>query len=218
MGAFPAFQIAPPLPFIPEHMHGEMFVAIVACWAGPLEEGERQFRPFHEVAEVKAELVGPVPYPAINAAFDGLFPKGIRQYWKGNFVKELSDGAIAAHVEHGPKAPTMSSTMHLYPIDGACHRVGPHDTAFGHRDANWSMVIVSAWTDPADDAANTRWVRDYAEALSPFSERGGYINFMAADDDDRIKANYGENYDRLVEVKRKFDPGNLFRLNQNIRP
>ena len=151
MGAFPAFQIAPPLPFIPEDRHGDTFVAIVACWSGPPEEGEERFRPFHEVAEVKAELVGRVPYPAINAAFDGLFPKGIRQYWKGNFVKELSDEAIAAHVEHGPKAPTVSSTMHLYPIDGACHRVAPDATAFGHRDANFAMVVVSAWEDPADD-------------------------------------------------------------------
>ena len=218
MGAFPAFQVAPPLPFIPEDRHGDLFVAIVACWAGPPEEGERQFRRFHEVAEVKAELVGPVPYPAINAAFDGLFPKGIRQYWKGNFVKELSDEAIAAHVEHGSKTPTVSSTMHLYPIDGACHRVGADETAFGHRDANFAMVVVSAWGDPADDEANTQWVRDYSDAISPHSEQGGYINFMAADDDTRIQANYGQNYDRLVAVKRKYDPDNLFKVNQNIKP
>ena len=218
MGAFPAFQIAPPLPFIPEDRHGDMFVAIVACWAGPLDEGERQFRAFHEVAEVKAELVGPIPYPAINAAFDALFPKGIRQYWKGNFVKELTDEAIAAHVEHGPNAPTVSSTMHLYPINGACHRVAPGDTAFGHRDANFAMVIVSAWGEPADDDDNIRWVRDYSAAIAPHSEAGGYINFMDGDDVDRVRANYGQNYDRLLEVKRKFDPENLFRINQNIAP
>lgn len=218
MGAFPAFQIAPPLPFIPEDRHGDMFVAIVACWSGSPEEGEKRFKPFHDVAEVKAEHVGPVPYPAINAAFDGLFPKGIRQYWKGNFVRELSDGAIAAHVEHGPKAPTASSTMHLYPIDGACHDVAPTDTAFGHRDANWSMVVVSAWEDPADDAANIGWVRGYSEAMTPHSEAGGYINFMDADDDNRVPANYGVNYDRLVAVKRTYDPDNLFRVNQNIAP
>jgi FAD/FMN-containing dehydrogenase len=218
MGAFPAFQIAPPLPFIPEERHGDMFVAIVACWAGDAAEGERRFKAFHEVAEVKAEHVGLVPYPAINAAFDGLFPKGIRQYWKGNFVKELSDEAIAAHVEHGPNAPTVSSTMHLYPIDGACHRVGQDETAFGHRDANFSMVVVSAWGDPGDDEANRKWVRDYSDAVTPYSEQGGYINFMAADDDTRVAANYGYNYDRLIEVKRKYDPGNLFHQNQNIQP
>jgi FAD/FMN-containing dehydrogenase len=218
MGAFPAFQIAPPLPFIPEDRHGDMFAAIVACWSGPPEEGERRFKAFHDVAEVKAEMVGPVPYPAINAAFDGLFPKGIRQYWKGNFVKELTDDAIAVHVEHGPNAPTMSSTMHLYPINGACHRVAPDATAFGHREANFSMVVVSAWADPSDDEANIGWVRDYSHAIAPHSEVGGYINFMDGDDNERIRANYGGNYDRLVEVKRTYDPGNLFRVNQNIVP
>jgi FAD/FMN-containing dehydrogenase len=218
MGAFPAFQIAPPLPFIPEDRHGDMFMAIVACWSGDPAEGERQFKAFHDVAEVKAEMVGAIPYPAINAAFDGLFPPGIRQYWKGNFVKELTDDAIAAHVRHGPQAPNASSTMHLYPINGACHRVDPSATAFGHRDANFSMVILSASEDPADDAADTKWVRDYADAVAPHSEVGGYVNFMDDDDGSRVRANYGSNYDRLVQIKRAYDPGNLFRINQNIAP
>ena len=218
MGAFPAFQIAPPLPFIPEDRHGDMFVAIVACWAGDPAEGERQFKAFHDVAEVKAEMVGPVPYPAINAAFDGLFPPGIRQYWKGNFVKELTDEAIAAHVQHGPNAPTVSSTMHLYPINGACHDVAGDATAFGHRDANFSMVVLAASNDPADDDAHTKWVRDYSDAVAPYSEPGGYINFMDDDDSGRVRDNYGGNYDRLVEIKRRYDPENLFRVNQNIAP
>ena len=218
MGVFPAFQIAPPLPFIPENRHGDMFVALVACWSGDPAEGERQFKAFHDVAEVKAEMVGPVPYPAINAAFDGLFPTGIRQYWKGNFVKDLTDAAIAAHVQHGPNAPTVSSTMHLYPINGACHRVAPNATAFGHRDANFSMVILAASDKPEDDDANTRWVRDYSDAVAPHSEVGGYVNFMDDDDQDRIRANYGENYDRLRDIKRKYDPDNVFRMNQNIAP
>ena len=218
MGAFPAFQIAPPLPFIPEDRHGDMFAAIVACWSGDPEEGERQFKAFHDVAEVKAEMVGPIPYPAINAAFDDLFPKGIRQYWKGNFVKELTDEAIAAHVEHGPNAPTVSSTMHLYPINGACHRVDADATAFGHRDANFSMVIIAASDDPSEDEANTKWVRDYSDAIAPHSEVGGYVNFMDDDDDERVRANYGSNYDRLVDIKRKYDPDNVFKVNQNIVP
>jgi FAD/FMN-containing dehydrogenase len=216
MGVFPAFQIAPPLPFIPEDRHGDMFVALVACWAGPVDEGEAAFKPFHEAAEVVAEHVGPVPFPAINAAFDGLFPKGMRQYWKGNYVRELTDDAIAVHVEHGPKAPTMSSTMHLYPIDGACHRVGRDDTAFGHRDANFSMVIVSGWENSADDDANVRWVRDYSSAITPHSLAGGYVNFMSEDDGGRARANYGSNYERLVQIKHHYDPDNVFRVNQNI--
>jgi FAD/FMN-containing dehydrogenase len=218
MGAFPAFQLAPPLPFIPEDRHGDMFAAIVACWSGDPADGERQFKAFHDVAEVKAEHVGPVPYPAINAAFDGLFPPGIRQYWKGNFVKELTDEAIAAHVQHGPNAPSVSSTMHLYPINGASQRVAPDATAFGHRDASFSMVILAASDDPANDDANTKWVRDYSDAVAPHSEPGGYVNFMDDDDEERVRANYGVNYDRLVEMKRKYDPDNLFRVNQNIAP
>ncbi len=218
MGAFPAFQIAPPLPFIPEDRHGDMFAAIVACWAGPLEEGEAQFRPFHEFAEVKAEMVGPVPFPAANGAFDGLFPKGLRQYWKGNYVGALTDEAIAVHAEHGPRAPTASSTMHLYPIDGACHRVAPDATAFGHRDANFSMVIVGGWEDPGADERNVQWVRDYSAAIAPHSQEGGYVNFLDADDQNRVKANYGANYQRLLDIKRKYDPDNVFHVNQNIVP
>jgi len=218
MGAFPVFQIAPPLPFIPEDRHGDMFVGIVACWSGDPADGERQFKAFHDVAEVKAEMVGPVPYPAINAAFDELFPTGIRQYWKGNFVKELTDEAIAAHVQHGPNAPTVSSTMHLYPINGACQDVADDATAFGHRDANFSMVVLAASDDPADDEAHTKWVRDYSDAIAPHSEPGGYINFMDDDDGGRVRDNYGGNYDRLVELKRRYDPDNFFRINQNIAP
>jgi FAD/FMN-containing dehydrogenase len=218
MGGFPAFQVAPPLPFIPEDRHGDMFVALVACWAGDPAEGEKMFKPFHDVAAVKAEHVGPVPFPAINAAFDGLFPKGIRQYWKGNYVKELTDAAIAEHIKHGPNAPGVSASMHLYPIDGACKRVAPDATAFGHRDANFSMVMLAASDDPADDEKNIKWVRDYSDALAPHSEQGGYINFMDDDDGDRVKANYGANYDRLLSIKRQYDPGNLFSVNQNIVP
>jgi FAD/FMN-containing dehydrogenase len=218
MGAFPAFQIAPPLPFIPKDRHGDMFAAIVACWAGPLKEGEARFKPFHDVAEVKAELVGPTPFPAINGAFDGLFPKGLRQYWKGNYVTELTDAAIAVHVRHGPKAPTPSSTMHLYPINGACHEVASGATAFGHRDANFSMVIVAGWDDPRADEANIRWVRDYSAAITPHSQEGGYVNFVDADDGGRVPANYGANYRRLVEIKRKYDPDNIFHVNPNIVP
>jgi FAD/FMN-containing dehydrogenase len=217
MGVFPAFQIAPPLPFIPEDRHGDMFVALIACWTGPVEEGEAAFKAFHEVAEVKAEMVGPVPFPAINAAFDGLFPKGLRQYWKGNYVKELTDDAIAVHVEHGPKAPTMSSTMHLYPIDGAPHRVSQDSTAFGHRDANWAMVILAGGDDPAADESNIKWVRDYSDAIAPHSQEGGYVNFMSEDDSDRTEAGYGANYARLAEVKRRYDPDNVFHVNQNIK-
>ncbi|HEV8564757.1 MAG TPA: FAD-binding oxidoreductase [Actinomycetota bacterium] len=217
-GGFPAWQIAPPLPFIPEDRHGDTFMAFVACWAGPIEEGESVLKPFHDVAPVVAEMVGEMPYPALNSAFDALVPPGLQHYWKANFVKELTDDAIAAHLQHGPNVPAVNSTMHIYPINGACHRVAPDATAFAYRDASFATVIAGMWPDPAHNDANTRWVRDYYDATAPLSEEGGYINFMAGDDQRRIKANYRGNYDRLVEVKRAYDPDNVFHLNQNIQP
>ena len=218
MGVFPAFQIAPPLPFIPEDRHGDTFIALVACWAGPVEEGGKAFQPFHDVAPVVAEHVGPMPYPALNSAFDGLYPSGLQHYWKAAFVKELTDDAIAAHETHGPDVPVVNSTVHIYPINGAAGRVAPDTTAFAYRDANFATVIAGMWPEPSQNEANTAWVRNYYDAIAPHSEEGGYINFMSGDDQDRIRANYKGNYDRLVQVKRAYDPDNLFHVNQNIAP
>ncbi|MGN6431479.1 MAG: FAD-binding oxidoreductase [Gaiellaceae bacterium] len=217
-GGFPGWQIAPPLPFIPEERHGDTFLIFVACWAGPIDQGEAALAPLREVAPVVAEHVGPLPYPALSSAFDALYPAGLQHYWKANFVKELTDEAIAAHLEHGPKVPAVSSTVHIYPINGAVHDVAPDATAFAYRDANFATVIAGMWPDAADNDANIAWVRGFYEATAPLSEEGGYINFMAGDDQDRIRANYKGNYDRLVEIKRKYDPDNTFRVNQNIRP
>jgi FAD/FMN-containing dehydrogenase len=218
LGAFFAFQIAPPLPFIPEERHGETMCLIVTCWSGPVEDGPAAIAPLLEIAPVVASGVDVMPYPALNSAFDELLPKGLQHYWKAAFVKELTDDAIAAHVECGPRVPCVESTMHLYPINGACHRVGPDETAFAHRDANFACVIAGMWPDPADNKRNTAWVRDYYEAVSPHSEAGGYVNFMASDDQGRVRDNYGRNYDRLLEVKRRYDPENVFHMNQNIDP
>jgi FAD/FMN-containing dehydrogenase len=217
-GGFPAFQIAPPLPFVPEARVGEPFVAVVSCYNGSVEEGERIIAGLREVAAPVAEHVGPMPYPAINSAFDPLVPPGLQHYWKAAFVTELTDEAIAAHVEHGARVPVVNSTMHIYPINGAVHDVAPDATAFGHRDAHFATVIAGMWPDPADNEANTRWVRDYHAAIAPHSQPGGYTNFASADDAGKVAENYGANYERLREVKRAWDPGNLFRLNQNIAP
>ena len=218
LGAFPAFQIAPPLPFIPQDRHGDTLIAIVTCWAGPPAEAEKALRPLREVAPIVAEAIGPMPYPALNSAFDALVPPGLQHYWKANFNTELTDAAIDAHLVHGPRVPTVNSTVHIYPINGACHRVAADATAFSYRDASFATVIAGMWPDPAQNTANTQWVRDYYQATAPHSEEGGYINFMAADDQDRIAANYKGNYPRLVEIKRKYDPDNLFHVNQNIKP
>jgi FAD/FMN-containing dehydrogenase len=218
-GGFPAWQIAPPLPFIPEERHGETMLAFVGCWAGALDEGEAVLAPMRDAAPVVAEHVGPMPYPALNSAFDALYPPGgLQHYWKANFVTELTDAAIDAHLEHGPKVPVVNSTVHIYSINGAANRVASDATAFAYRDATFATVIAGMWPDAADNEDNIKWVRDYYDATAPLSEEGGYVNFMSGDDQERIKANYKGNYDRLVDVKRKYDPDNLFHLNQNITP
>jgi berberine-like enzyme len=159
-----------------------------------------------------------MPYPAINSAFDALVPPGLQHYWKAAFARELTDGAIEAHIEHGPGLPAVNSTIHIYSINGACNRVPVGNTAFSHRDATFATVIAGMWPDPAANDANISWVRDYYAALAPHSDDAGYINFMSSDDQGRIEANYRANYDKLVAVKRAYDPGNLFHLNQNIAP
>lgn len=217
-GGFPAFQIAPPLPFVPQDRVGEPFVAVVSCWTGSAAEGEQVLDGLRQVARPVAEHVGPMPYAALNSAFDGLVPPGLQHYWKAAFVRELTDDAIAAHMEHGPKVPTVNSTVHLYPINGAVHDIAADATAFGHRDAAFAPVIAGMWPDPADNERNTAWVREYHAAIAPHSEEGGYVNFASADDQPRAGANYGANHARLREVKRRYDPDNLFHLNQNIQP
>ncbi|KQP74053.1 oxidoreductase [Microbacterium sp. Leaf288] len=217
-GGFPAFQIAPPLPFVPEDRAGEPFVAVVFCINGPASKAEKMVQGFRDVAKPVAEMVGPMPYPAMNGLFDGLVPPGLQHYWKAAFLDELTSESVAAHMEHGPRVPTVNSTVHFYPINGACHDVASDATAFGHRDANFALVIAGMWPDPTQNTANTAWVKDYYAAIEPFSQPGGYINFASQDDQPKASSNYGANYDRLRAVKRAFDPDNMFHLNQNIVP
>jgi FAD/FMN-containing dehydrogenase len=218
LGMFPAFQIAPPLPFIPPADHGKTFCILVCCWAGRPEDAEKIFAPIRKVGPIAAEMVSPMPYPTLNGLFDPLLPAGLQHYWKAAFATNLTDGAIKAHLEYGPKVPVVNSTMHIYPINGAAGRVASDATAFAYRDAKFATVIAGMWPDPADNEKNTKWVKDYYKALQPHSSSGGYVNFMAGDDQGRVRDNYKGNYDRLVTIKRKYDPGNLFHMNQNIKP
>jgi FAD/FMN-containing dehydrogenase len=216
LGAFFAWQIAPPLPFIPEERHGETMCAIIACWSGDMDKGEAALSPLMNAAPVVAHAVGPWPYPALNSAFD--LPSGLQHYWKANFVEQISDDLIDAHLAHGPKVPTVESTMHIHVINGAVDDVDADATAFGNRDANFSVVIAGVWPDPRDNEANIAWVRDYYAATAPFSRDGGYINFQSAEDDATAPENYGASYARLRQIKKRCDPDNLFRVNQNIPP
>jgi FAD/FMN-containing dehydrogenase len=218
MGLFPAFQIAPPLPFIAESDVGKTFIAIVSCWSGSAGEADAEMAKIREAAPIVAEMVAPMPYYVMNGLFDPLYAPGLQHYWKASFATELTDGAIAAHAEFGPQVPALTSTMHIYPINGATHRVKPDATAWGHRDASFATVIAGMWPEPAENAKNTKWVKDYYKALEPHSQAGGYINFMADDDQGRVKDNYGPHYEKLRTIKRKYDPGNLFHMNQNIKP
>ncbi|MDX1493788.1 MAG: FAD-binding oxidoreductase [Longimicrobiales bacterium] len=218
-GGFFAFQIAPPLPFIPEDRHGDTLCLVVTSWSGRPEEAEDVIGPVRGAGPVVAEHVGTMPYPALQSAFDALVPAGLRHYWKSDFVRELTDEAVDLHLEHGPRVPTMTSTMHIYPMDGAVQDVAADETAFGHRDADFSVNIAGMWADPDADQEHVSWVRDYYDAIHPHSGyEGGYTNFMAADDQERVKENYGPSYDRLARVKAAWDPDNLFRMNQNIEP
>jgi FAD/FMN-containing dehydrogenase len=218
LGGFAGFHMAPPLPFLPEDWHFKNICLAVVCWAGPVDDGEKMVQPFLDVAEPVGAHVGAMPYPALNTAFDDLVPKGLQHYWKSSFARELSDGAIAAHVEHGAKVPSIQTAVHLYPLNGAPQRVGIGETAFAYRDVGFSPVIAGMWENPADNDANIAWVRGYHEALRPYSVEGGYVNFMDGDDQSRAEANFGPNYERLARVKATYDPDNVFHVNHNIPP
>jgi hypothetical protein len=159
-----------------------------------------------------------MPHPVLQSMFDGLYPPGLQCYWKADFINELSDEAIAIHAKHGGAVPTVQSTTHFYPVDGAASRVGKNDTAWSYREAKWGQVILAADADPANNDSNIAWVRDYWDAVHPFSAGGGYLNMMMDEGNDRVMASYRDNYARLVQVKNRYNPDNLFRVNQNIRP
>lgn len=218
LGALFAFTMAPPLPFLPEAWHGRPVSAVIACWSGALEEGEKAVAPIKKWGKVVGAYVGRMPHPVINMLFDPLLPPGLQHYWKGSFARQLPDEAIRAHLEHAEKVPCIESSTLIYPMDGECHRVPRDGTAYAYREARFSTVFGGAWRNPADNKRNMRWVRQYHEALRPHSEEGGYVNFMAGDDQERVRTNYGENYDRLVKIKGRYDPTNLFRVNHNIKP
>ncbi|HRO69426.1 MAG TPA: BBE domain-containing protein, partial [Chitinophagaceae bacterium] len=164
------------------------------------------------------DFVGPISVPALQTLFDGLYPPGLLWYWKADFIKDLSPEAIDIHVKYGSELPTPLSSMHLYPVNGAASKPGKTETAWNYRDANYALVIVGVDPNPVNKNKITNWARDYWNAHHPYSAGGAYINFMMEEGEDRIKATYGDNYKRLAEIKTKYDPENLFRVNQNIKP
>ncbi len=218
LNGFLAFLVVPPAPPFPEKLHNRKMCGIVWCYTGPHDKAESVFSPIRREHPPALDLVGPIPHPALQSMFDPLYPPGMQWYWKADFFKEISDDAVRQHVSFGGQIPTMWSTMHLYCIDGAAHRVPKDATAWANRDANWAAVTVGVDPDPANRDRITDWTRKYWEALHPYSSGGAYVNFMMDDGEDRLKATYGPNYDRLAEIKARYDPENVFHLNQNIKP
>jgi hypothetical protein len=218
VGGFFAFLVVPPAPMFPEHLHLKKVCGIVWCSTGSAEQTEDALKPMRSLGNPLLDHVGPAPFPVVQSLFDPLFGPGLQWYWRADNFTELSDDAIARHVEHGSKVPTMLSTMHLYPVNGAPQRVGKNDTAYSFREALFVEVIVGVDPDPANAQKITSWCKDYWEALHPFSAGGAYVNFMMEEGQDRVQASYRENYHRLTEIKKKYDPKNFFRVNQNIRP
>jgi FAD/FMN-containing dehydrogenase len=218
MYGFFAFLKVFPAPPFPEELHRKTMCGVIWAYCGPMEKVEDAFRPVREFRTPKFELMGSMSYPALQSMFDALYPPGLQWYWKGDFLAQIPDEAIDEHLKFGEQLPTQHSTMHFYPVDGAASRVGRNDTAFSYRDAKWSMAIVGVDPEPTNAERITAWAKDSWAAVHSDSLGGAYVNFMMEEGTDRDNATYRDNYGRLVEFKREYDPDNFFHVNKNIRP
>jgi FAD/FMN-containing dehydrogenase len=217
LNGFFAFLTVPSVAPFPEELWNQKMCGVV--WAYTGDKPDEVFAPIRaQFGPPALDWVGPISHPALNSMFDGLYPAGDQWYWKADFVKEIPDEAVDIHVQYGEALPTWKSTMHLYPINGVAGRVAKDATAWNYRDANWGMVMVGVSPDPADNEQMIEWTRSYWSALHPYSAGGAYINMMMEEGQDRVRASYGDHYDRLAQIKAKYDPNNLFRVNQNIKP
>lgn len=210
-------QLVIPGPPFPEPLHHKKFCGVVWCYAGDMNKTEQIFQPVLATNPVFQHL-GEMPYPDIQKLFDGLLPSGLQWYWRADFFNESEAARRDKHLEFGLQIPTPLSQMHLYPVSGAAGRVANNETAWAYRDAKYAGVIVGVDPDPSNAEKITKWCKDYWEELHPYSCGGAYLNFMMNEGQDRIKASYKGNYDRLTKIKKKYDPDNLFRVNQNILP
>jgi FAD/FMN-containing dehydrogenase len=213
-----ALLTVPPAPPFPEQFHLQKMCAIIWCYTGEPERAEEVFKPIRAFGPPAVDFAGLIPFPVLQSLFDSVYPPGLQWYWKTDFFTDLGEQAIDLHIKYGAQLPTMHSTMHLYPINGAVHRTDPSATAFSFRDANFAEVIVGVDPDPRNNERMIQWARDYWTALHPYSAGGGYVNMMMDEGEMHVNAAYRENYARLAQVKAKYDPGNVFHMNQNIKP
>jgi len=218
LNGFFAFLTVPNVAPFPENLWLKKVAAVVWCCLGSPQEAEKLLAPIRKVGKMAMYGVQAMPYPALQSMFDVFYPTGHQWYWRADFVKEINDKAVDLHVRNGNNLPTPSSTMHLYPTDGAASRVGRRDTPWAYRDAKWAEVIVGVDPDPAKAKVIRDWCVSYWEDLHPYSMGGAYVNFMMEEGQARVQATYGENYARLARLKKKLDPGNFFHVNQNIKP
>ena len=212
------FHTVPPVGMFPQEHHLKKMAVITWCYTGDLDQAEQVFKSIREVAPAAMDFAGPIPFPALQSLFDGLYPPGLQWYWNADFVTDLTDEAVDLHLQYANQLPSVHSTMHLYPINGAPHRVGNNDTAWGYRDANFVQVIVGVDPDPANNSRTIAWSKEYWRKMHPYSAGGAYVNMMMDEGQERVIAAYRDNYARLAKVKAKYDPQNLFRVNQNIKP
>jgi FAD binding domain/Berberine and berberine like len=219
LNGFFLYGSVPPGPPFPEELHLRKISGVVWCYVGDEGDAAEAMAPFLDVVpEPLMHGVQPMPHSALQGAFDPVYPKGDQWYWRADFVKEIPDEAVELHSKWGQAMPTWKSTMHLYPIDGAAHDLSSSDTAWSYRDANWGAVFAGVDPEPANVGAIGEWSRGYQEALHPYSAGGAYVNMMMDEGQERVRASYRDNYDRLARIKATYDPGNLFRINQNIEP
>lgn len=218
INGFLAFLTVPPAPPFPEAYHHKRMCGIIWCYTGSMEDAAHVFQSIRDVKQPAIDLTGPIPLAALQGLFDPLLPPGMQWYWKADYLNELSDEAIAIHLQYAGAPPSGLSTMHLYPVNGAAARVEKNETAWHYRDATWAMVISGIDADPAGKEAIINWTKDYWNALRPYSAGGAYVNFIMEEGEESVKSIYGDNYARLAVIKAKYDPDNLFRVNQNIKP
>ena len=220
LGGGIAFINAPPEPFVPADLQHQPAVGIVICWTGDHDEGERVVAPLREVAQPVVDMVQAMPYTALQSMLDASGPKGIRGYFKAEFMEELDSEAVAKIVQHGARRAGPMAQLLMEPMRGAISRAGEDDTALGRRDVAWCYHALAMWMEPDPETAEAHiaWARNLAEDLDEHSTDGVYLNYISDHEDERIRSTFGPKYDRLVALKNRYDPNNLFRLNQNIRP
>jgi FAD/FMN-containing dehydrogenase len=218
LGTAPAFITAPPAPFVPEHMQGQIVAGLIVCYAGSPEEGEGWVRPFREFGP-EVDLVQPIPYTVVQSLLDPGNPPGRNNYWKAENLRELGDEAVSTIVTHAARMTSPFTHVVLQPMGRAISRLGEDETALGGRDAAYALHAISVWENPAEPETHIAWTREFLDALQPFTTPGISLNFTSDQSQDKVKASFGpEKYERLVALKNKYDPKNLFRLNQNVKP